>query len=93
MAKKTYTKEQQAICEYIKHCREEFRKKGILYSAFARALGISLQHLHIICSYNLDNSTQPAPSAKTLLKYKKRLDELLEYHDMQNKDCDPSLFI
>lgn len=92
MAKGNYTREQIAVCAYIRHCRDEFRKKGILHVAFARALGMSTANLRVICSFDKDNKCMPVPSQSTLDKYRERLDELLKYHDMENSECNPLLF-
>jgi hypothetical protein len=87
---KIYSKEQEMHCAYIKHFRDEFRKRGILFGAYARALGISKQWLYNICNYQKEGL--PVPSVRALKTYRAKLDGLLESHNLEEKDTDITLF-
>jgi hypothetical protein len=89
---KAISKDQEALCAYIKECRDQFRRKGVLHSAFARLLGISPRYLITICNGG-SGTSNCVPSTSTLQGYVDKLEKLLEYHDIENNDDTPILFI
>jgi len=77
---KTWSAEQEMHAAFIMHYRDEFRKRGWLYTAYAKELGISRQWLYNICNYKREGL--PLPSVSALKRYREKLDVMLEYYDM-----------